>query len=234
MSKGSSACTTVATGGVGESGPLSFVTHIVNGPTSKMMVLRAVDTSLCPNTGAAGVLLVDGVPVVSGVISTIGNSIQSEAAAGAHFSAVVHTIPLSNGIVCIRLGELRYTLSECELVTSTGRTATTSLKMTSHIQTRDWYAWNNLMPPRPDAFHLVGEVQVPNPGVDVLLVPRNPQGINPQILLIDLVLVQQPGIWPQMVIWKPARYDKVKVTYTNVEIFFDNQSIASIPVDNVQ
>jgi hypothetical protein len=46
------------------------------------------------------------------------------------------------------------------------------------IDTRDWYAWNNLQPPGPVSFHVTGEVLVPNPGVHPLLVPKNPQGIT--------------------------------------------------------
>ena len=234
MSTGNSPCPIVATGGVGESGPFSSVTHIVNGPASKIMVLRNVETSLCPNTGAGAVLMVNGVPVASGVITAAGSSIQAEAAAGATVLGVVHTIPLNNGIMCIRLGELRYALSECELERSTARgDATSFAKGSSTLPTRDWYAWNNLMPPRPDNFHIVGEVQVANPGVDVLLVPRIPQGINPRILLLELVLTQQPGLWPQMITWKQVRYDKVNITYDQVEIFFNNQNIASVPVDNI-
>lgn len=60
--------------------------------------------------------------------------------------------------------------------------------------------WNDTMPPKPDTFHMVGEVQVPNPGVEVLLAPRTPQGINPQTLLLTLLLVQRAGVWPQLVV----------------------------------
>jgi len=35
--------------------------------------------------------------------------------------------------------------------------------------TANWYAWNNLQPPGPPSFHLIGDVEVPNPGVDVHL-----------------------------------------------------------------
>jgi hypothetical protein len=89
------------------------------------------------------------------------------------------------------------------------------------------------MPPKPDDFHIVGEVQAPNPGVDPLLVPRTPQGINPRILLLDLVLVQRPGVWPQIVVWKQARYDKVNVTYDQVQVFCGGVEIASVPVETV-
>lgn len=105
----------------------------------------------------------------------------------------------------------------------------------SGIATRDWYAWNNLMPPKPDDFHVVGEVQVPNPGVVPMLVPREPQGINPAIFLMDLVLRQRAGVWPQVLTWVPARYDKIimNAIYTQVDIFSDGSNIASVPVHDV-
>ncbi len=104
------------------------------------------------------------------------------------------------------------------------------------IDTRDWYAWLNLMPPKPDDFHVIGEVFVPNPGVDPFLTPKVPQGINPQILLLDLHLIQQPGNWPQVFVWKPARYDKVPSTihYTQVQIFCGDEMIADVKVEEVQ
>ncbi|NUM53020.1 MAG: hypothetical protein HUU46_05195 [Candidatus Hydrogenedentes bacterium] len=101
------------------------------------------------------------------------------------------------------------------------------------IATRDWYAWNNLMPPKPDDFHVTGEVQVGNPGIEVLLTPRTPQGINPTILILDLILVQLPGVWPQVVVWKPVRYDKNNATYKQVQIFYRACEVANIPVVDV-
>jgi hypothetical protein len=101
--------------------------------------------------------------------------------------------------------------------------------------TRDWYAWNNLMPPKPDDFHVVGEVQVCNPGIMAMLCPKEPQGINPDMLLMDLILVQQPGVWPQLITWVPARYDKILMnsTYRSVSIFCDGDQIPEVPVEDV-
>ncbi len=110
------ACTTVAKGGVGESGASLFLYHHVTAGTSKMMVLRNVKTSLCANTGAIAVLVVNGIPVAHGTITELGSSIQGEANAGDHVAAIVHTIPLFNEIACVRLGELSVELDECELV----------------------------------------------------------------------------------------------------------------------
>jgi hypothetical protein len=105
----------------------------------------------------------------------------------------------------------------------------------AEIETRDWYAWLNEMPPKPNDFHVIGEVLVPNPGVDVELVPHSPQGINPRILILDLLLIQRPGIWPQVLTWKPARYDKVVQDdpYDEVTVLYQGNTIAQIPVDHV-
>lgn len=234
MTMDSGACVTVGKGGVGESGAATLMTHTVGGPTSKMIVLRNAGSSLCPNTGAVGVLIVNGVAVASGTISAAHGSIQHEAAAGSLVAAIVHTFPLFNGVLCVRLGELTVHLDECDLVGLSAKSARQEGVLSAgNVATRDWYAWNNVMPPGPHRFHVVGEVEVPNPGVDVLLVPKNPQGINPKILLLDLILIQRPGIWPQLVVWKPARYDKVNVTYDSVQIFCDGNVIANVPAETV-
>ncbi|MCC2113971.1 MAG: hypothetical protein KDJ16_18190 [Hyphomicrobiales bacterium] len=102
------------------------------------------------------------------------------------------------------------------------------------VKTRDWYAWNDLQPPQPDYFHITGEVLVPNPGVEPLLVPTEPQGINPQILMLDLYLCQKPGFWPQVLVSKPVRYDKKITTgYTEVNIMCQGKIIARVKVDDI-
>lgn len=228
------ACKVVAKGGVGESGASSFLSHTVGGAISKIIVLRTVHTSLCPNTGAVGMLVVNGLPVASGELSVAGSTIQAEAASGAHVAAIVHTVPLFNRVVCIRLGELSVALEECEL----GMWPETADRPAGVVRaapaTRDWYAWINMMPPKPSTFHVVGEVQVPNPGVEVLLVPRTPQGINPKILLLNLILVQRSGLWPHLVVWKRAHYEKVNADYASVQIFSGDEVIADVPVEIVR
>ncbi|MET2984799.1 hypothetical protein [Aureibaculum conchae] len=101
-------------------------------------------------------------------------------------------------------------------------------------KTKDWYSWINRMPPKPDDFHVVGEVLVSNPGVEPMLVPKEPQGTNPQTLLLDLFLHQKPGVWPRIMVWKPVRYDKMSnVNYSNVEVFCDNSILAKMEVEEV-
>ena len=110
-------CTTVSKGGIGESGASTILIHPVSAPIAKMMVLRTTQTSLCGNTGAIGVLVVNGDPVAHGNITAAGSSIQAEVQHGDTVVAIVHTVPLFNEIVCIRLGELHIELQECDLVT---------------------------------------------------------------------------------------------------------------------
>lgn len=105
------------------------------------------------------------------------------------------------------------------------------------MNNKEWYSWINLMPPKPDDFHVVGKVLVGNPGIQAQLCIKEPQGINPNILLLDLHLVQQPGMWPQVMTWVQARFDSVLTPkspmYTQVEVFFNGESIAQIEVDEV-
>ena len=98
--------------------------------------------------------------------------------------------------------------------------------------TKDWNAWINMFPPAPAVLHVHGQVEVPNPGVEALLRKRVPQGINPKVLLLDLILVQRPGIWPEIITLVPAQYHELVdgAQYDQVQIFCDNQSIETIDV----
>jgi len=114
--------------------------------------------------------------------------------------------------------------------TSGGPTEGASSRST---RTSNWFAWNNLMPPGPPSFHIVGEVQVPNPGVDVLMTERMPQGINPAIILLDLHLVQRAGIWPQHVVVKQAHFEKPGARYDEADVFLGTATIARVPVVDI-
>jgi hypothetical protein len=229
---GNGLCKTVASGGVGESGATSQLFHTVQGNTQKILILRVTESSLCPNTGAVGLLVVNGLPQTSGTLSK-SQCLQVEASPGDRISALVHTVPLFNGVLCIRLGELSFDLQECEhetAVTNLGGQIGGAGKMP--IATRDWYAWNNLMPPKPDVFHVTGEVEVQNPGTDLWLLPKIPQGINPRILLMDLI-VKSPGGSAPEVIWKTVSYEKPKITYDRVHIFYNGNLLVDLPVEDI-
>jgi hypothetical protein len=75
------------------------------------------------------------------------------------------------------------------------------------VDTSDWYAWVNAMPPGPKSFHVTGVVYAPTPGYEVDLSPASPQGINPKDLILDLQLRPRPGIWPQVITPISVRYD---------------------------
>lgn len=100
------------------------------------------------------------------------------------------------------------------------------------IKSKDWYAWLNTMPPKPDDFHVVGDVEVANPGVKAILVRRSPQGIVAEALILDLHLAQRPGNWIQQISWTQARFDQVitpsSPIYKTVEIFYGGERIAFI------
>ncbi len=101
---------------------------------------------------------------------------------------------------------------------------------------KGWYAWLNTMPPKPDDLHVVGEVIVSNPGVRARLTMRYPQGINPAILILDLTLVQEPGIWPAVLANAQARFDRVLpsdiIGYDSVEIYL--QGIKIVEIDHIE
>ena len=98
-----------------------------------------------------------------------------------------------------------------------------------------WHAWINNFPGGPPSFHVRGEVWVGNPGVEALLFTKYPQGINKDILLLELVLVQKPGVWTQVPVLTEAKYDRAgrKFTYTEVKILSDGNEIASVPVETI-
>ncbi len=229
------ACRVLQKGGVGESGSNETMIYQLTGALRKNVVLRNVETSLCPNTGAYAVLIVNGEVASTSVITNEGSSVQVEAGPGDQVIAIVQSFPLFNEINCIRLGELNVELQECDLVgLNANDTCSTVLDLPS-IQSRNWYAWNNQMPPKPDDFHIVGEVDVPNPGIDVELTARVPQGFNPDIFLADLILVQRPGIWPHIITTKQVRFDRVLVNskYREVHVFIAKKLIAKIPVETI-
>jgi len=93
------------------------------------------------------------------------------------------------------------------------------------------------MPPPPDELHVVGQVVVANPGVDVELVEKVPQGINPSILMLDLHRHQRPGMWPQVLAVKPVRYDRVLPPrhphYTYVDVFENGKRIQHLKVAEI-
>jgi hypothetical protein len=65
----------------------------------------------------------------------------------------------------------------------------------------------NLQPPGPHHLHVRARIEVPTPGYRAHLKKAVPQGTNPTILILDVVLTKLPGIWPQHVTEIDANYD---------------------------
>lgn len=103
------------------------------------------------------------------------------------------------------------------------------------VDTAEWYAWLNKMPPGPATFHISGLVYLPTPGYDVRLVPAAPQGINPKDLILDLEVTPRTGFWPQVVSPVTVRYDQrpAGVEYTSVLVREPDGDAVQIDVEEV-
>ena len=107
-------CHVVAEGGVGESGESSQIYHQVDGDEEGVIVVRTSNSTLCANTGAVSVLLINGQPVNTGMLAAEGG-MQASAIPGDHVVVVVHTVPLFNDTQCVLFGELEYVVRQCRL-----------------------------------------------------------------------------------------------------------------------
>ncbi|ETX01410.1 MAG: hypothetical protein ETSY1_07540 [Candidatus Entotheonella factor] len=113
--------TVVGKGAVGENGPTAIVNYTVKAETEIMMLVKTVDTSLCPNTGAFALMFKNGMLVAHGVITDEGASIQNAADPGDDIVVYVATFPIPNEIVCVRLGDLSFNVIQQDLVASARR-----------------------------------------------------------------------------------------------------------------
>ena len=103
------------------------------------------------------------------------------------------------------------------------------------MQSRDWQVRINRVQPKSYEIEVTGEVYVGNPGIQVYLTKKEPQGFNPNILMLDINLHQKPGVFIQRMTWKLAEFvqditpDDPK--YKAVEILMDNERIAFIEIE---
>ncbi len=96
---------------------------------------------------------------------------------------------------------------------------------------KDWYAWVSSIP-APDRLSVSGWIEVATPGVKAILTPRMPESIHPNIVYLNLFLIQQPGNWPESITWSEAVFDKVlnEETIDQIHIFCNEELIVKIPV----
>ena len=81
-------------------------------------------------------------------------------------------------------------------------------------------AWKNMMPPVHSVkLFVAGEVTCPTTGWKVRLVEARPQGINPAILILQLVARKPSGITQPVLTRVPVRFQKARGgTYQQVTI----------------
>ena len=84
------------------------------------------------------------------------------------------------------------------------------------------------MPGSEPTLHVTGDVTVPTAGYSAKLSPHTPQGINPQIYLLDLT-INAPApdqVVPQVVTTIKVQYEeKTQASYTQVMILPENITV---------
>jgi hypothetical protein len=90
----------------------------------------------------------------------------------------------------------------------------------------DWRAIHDFMPPRPARLRVNGKCTFPTPGYKVTLKKKQPQGINPNILILEKVVEAPTTVEPQIVTTVPVQYEEITDQhYTDASILPDNTSI---------
>lgn len=92
----------------------------------------------------------------------------------------------------------------------------------------EWKAWHDFMPVGPPTLYVTGKVTCPTTGYSAHLKVHHPQGTNPAIYLLDLVVVPPS---PDTVVHQTetavdVRYEeKTKNHYTHVTILPENTTV---------
>ncbi len=102
--------------------------------------------------------------------------------------------------------------------------------MSINSDEKEFKAWIDKMPGANNTLHVTGTVTVPTAGWQATLTEANPQGINPDILILEVNKVKPTGDVAQVVSHIPVRYDKPRSPdYTDVTICGDGDEF-TIPV----
>jgi hypothetical protein len=101
--------------------------------------------------------------------------------------------------------------------------------------THSWEAWNNVMPGADKSFHVIGKAKVNSGGWKASLVKRVPQGINPEILLLDLTITPPTGNVIKPILNLDLDYSEKPATgkYTRVQVFCGEKLTADLPVKDI-
>ncbi len=105
-------------------------------------------------------------------------------------------------------------------------------------RTRDFQAVINLMPGPVSGNPLIvtGEVETSATNIRPKLVEANPQGYNPQILILDLALEKIADVGAQVVLYHPARFERPAEAgqYEQVGIRFEGKTCLTLDVTEAQ
>jgi len=94
-----------------------------------------------------------------------------------------------------------------------------------------WKAWHDNQPPGPATLHVIGKCTFPTSGYSVELKRHEPQGINPQIYILDKIVHTPTGNVSQIVTDVDVKYiEKTKAKYSEVHILPDD---VHVPVQEV-
>jgi hypothetical protein len=90
----------------------------------------------------------------------------------------------------------------------------------------DWYASHDHMPPGPKKLHVTGKCTFPTAGYSVELKPADPQGINPEIYLLEKIVTEPTGPAATVITTVEVQYDEQTDTeYKQVQIIPDGGTI---------
>lgn len=83
---------------------------------------------------------------------------------------------------------------------------------------------------------VMGDVVVANPGVEVTLRYRVPQGTNPSALMLDIEFYQRPGVWPQVETTRHVSFGRTMFggpRYSEAEIVSGEVMMVRVPVEQL-
>jgi hypothetical protein len=87
------------------------------------------------------------------------------------------------------------------------------------VGTKDFVAFVNAEPGSPQTLIVTGTVQLASPAYAARLVPANPQGFNPRILLMNLVVTKiTENPVPAVVVERQVRFTAANTNYERVTI----------------
>jgi hypothetical protein len=88
-------------------------------------------------------------------------------------------------------------------------------------------AWIDAMPPAPPRLIVTGEIEVPTSGWKAELVRKQPQGINPMILLLEVDAQAPTGKVSQIVQNLPLRFQEPAAPgeFKQVTVLYESDSV---------